>query len=139
MNLDESYIVFSPNNPTRFKHIIRSTLGVSSRESIGEYLGNGARKKEKRSVRIVIDKTLNKVSKWSSSCMSQSAKLILINSILVAMSAHIMLVYLLSNGVSKALTSILVAFWWASMKGVNLCTGRERKSLLKPKECEDSV
>lgn len=39
VNLKRSFVIFSPNTPTKFKHFLRKSLQVTSKEEIGTYLG----------------------------------------------------------------------------------------------------
>lgn len=84
INYDKSSVMFSPNTPTRFKHIMRKVLGTPSCEKLGTYLGCNVEVDGRRSASFkpLIDKVQNKINSWQSLALSQAGRLLLINGIL---------------------------------------------------------
>ncbi|KAL2924992.1 hypothetical protein RDABS01_006009 [Bienertia sinuspersici] len=58
------------------------------------------------------DRVIQCISSWKYACLSPAARSILINSILVALAAHIMSVYLLPQKVLKKISSTITKFYW---------------------------
>ncbi|KAL2925976.1 hypothetical protein RDABS01_020076 [Bienertia sinuspersici] len=58
------------------------------------------------------DRVIQCISSWKYSCLSPATRSILINSILVALAAHIMSIYLLPQKVLKKISSTITKFYW---------------------------
>lgn len=69
----------------------------------------------------LLDKVAGKILSWQHLYLSPSAKLIMINSILVAMTSHVMGSFSLRTGILNKLDSLVISFWWSSngRKGVH--------------------
>lgn len=92
INFGKSSILFSPNTPSRFVRIMRKPLGVQSRVEMGDYLGCPMDVDGRASSKFstIVEKINNKISSWKFSNLSPSGKLILINSVLIAMASHVL-------------------------------------------------
>lgn len=62
----------------------------------------------------LVERVSKKISLWKFSCLSQGGKLILMNSIIIAMASHVMALYLVPKGVLKRISSLFTKFFWAS-------------------------
>lgn len=91
LNLQKSFVNFSPNvlAPTQigFKNILR----MDAKDSIGTYLGVSV---DIQGFKVhhfnpLLDKISTRLSGWEQRSLSQPAKLIMINSILVATIMHL--------------------------------------------------
>lgn len=63
---------------------------------------------------FLFEKISVKISSWKFLCLSQVGKLILINSIIVALASHVMALYLIPKTVLKEISSLFTKFWWAT-------------------------
>lgn len=116
INFDKSHVIFSPNTPQKFRKIMRKPLGVLDKDKIGTYLGcpmevDGRSSKVFKSI---ITKTAEKILSWKFSNLSQTGKLILINTILCSLASNIISIYLLPKKITRTITSMLLKFWWSS-------------------------
>lgn len=63
---------------------------------------------------FIVDKVMDKVSSWNSVNLSQTQKLILINSVLIAMASHVLNCMEIPLSLSYKVDSILATFFWAN-------------------------
>ncbi|XP_074310578.1 uncharacterized protein LOC141646600 [Silene latifolia] len=114
INLDKSFIKFSPNAPTDFKSHMASILKMRTSDCFGNYLGVPVDLPSKRSLAFhpLLDKLTSRIIAWSSLHLSQPCKLIIINSIILASLRFLMTSIPFPLGICKKLDSLIVAFWW---------------------------
>lgn len=60
----------------------------------------------------LLDNVRKRISSWQFSMLDQVARLLLVNSILVAIASHLMVLYFFPKHILSALNSCLVKFWW---------------------------
>ncbi|XP_074271526.1 uncharacterized protein LOC141595457 [Silene latifolia] len=115
INLDKSFVKFSPNSPDDFKPHMTSILRMKDSSIFGTYLGVPVDlpKQKTTAFQGLIDKLKSCVSSWSSLHLSQSSKLVIINSILLGSMAHILAAIPLPLAISRKLDSLIFAFWWS--------------------------
>ncbi|XP_021857984.2 uncharacterized protein [Spinacia oleracea] len=116
INFDKSTVLFSPNTPRRFIRILRSPLGVRVKDEVGNYLGCPMDVDGRSSAKFqsIVDRINEKIGSWKFARTSQPGKLLLINSILVAMASHILSIYSCPSLIAKKINSNLLKFWWAT-------------------------
>ncbi|KAL2894644.1 hypothetical protein RDABS01_010553 [Bienertia sinuspersici] len=114
VNYKKSHIQFSRNTPPKFVCYMRKPLGVRSQERMGTYLGCPMEVDGRNTGTFnqIHDRVIQCISSWKYACLSPAARSILINSILVALAAHIMSVYLLPQKVLKKISSTITKFYW---------------------------
>ncbi|XP_074314339.1 uncharacterized protein LOC141649551 [Silene latifolia] len=112
INLQKSFIKFSPNSPADFKSHMTSILRMKAADSFGTYLGVPVDlpKCKKNAFHDLLDKITTRISSWASLHLSQPSKLVIINSILIGSLVHILAAVPLPLSVSKKLDSLIAAF-----------------------------
>ncbi|XP_074306507.1 uncharacterized protein LOC141641757 [Silene latifolia] len=115
INLQKSFIKFSPNSPADFKSHMTSILRMKVADSFGTYLGVPVDlpKCKKNAFHDLLDKITTRISSWASLHLSQPSKFVIINSILIGSLVHIFAAVPLPLSVSKKLDSLIAAFWWS--------------------------
>ncbi|XP_074300229.1 uncharacterized protein LOC141631461 [Silene latifolia] len=115
VNLQKSFIKFSPNSPEDFKSHMTSILRMQAFDSFGTYLGVPVDipKCKKTAFHDILDKITKRISSWSSLHLSQASKFVIINSILLGSLFHILAAVPLPLSVSKKIDSLIAAFWWS--------------------------
>ncbi|XP_021767745.1 uncharacterized protein LOC110732135 [Chenopodium quinoa] len=125
INLQKSYVKFSPNTPPDYRDYLARSLRVQSKPSFGTYLGLpidlGWSKVS--DFKFLIDRVASRLSAFASLRLSVVAKLVIINSVLVASFNHILSVFKIPSSIASHLDSMLASFWWrssGSRKGIAL-------------------
>ncbi|XP_048498238.1 uncharacterized protein LOC125496736 [Beta vulgaris subsp. vulgaris] len=116
INFEKSHVIFSPNTPQKFRRLMRRPLGVKDKNEIGSYLGCPM-EVDGRSTSVfnsIVSKVADKISSWKFINLSQTGKLILINTILISLASNIISIYMLPKRITKKITSMLLKFWWSS-------------------------
>ncbi|XP_074300166.1 uncharacterized protein LOC141631387 [Silene latifolia] len=110
----KSYIKFSPNTSSDFKEHILDILQVQPKQNFGLYLGIpidlGRRKTS--AFQFLLDKIFTKILSWGPSKFSQVAKLILINSILLASVAYVAFILPIPQQITSKINYLIKIFWW---------------------------
>ncbi|XP_021776358.1 uncharacterized protein LOC110740189 [Chenopodium quinoa] len=75
---------------------------------------------------FLVDNVADRVMAWAPLRFSQPAKLILINTVLVSMSAHVMKCLKLPQSVTRKIDALITRFWWAGKgdKGIHWVSRR---------------
>ncbi|XP_056692909.1 uncharacterized protein [Spinacia oleracea] len=136
INYDKSAVMFSPNTPTTFKHIMRKILGTPSTEKLGKYLGCNV-EIDGRSSQVfhqLVEKVQRKITSWKNLALSQAGRLLLTNGILAALCANVLSVFLAPTLVKKKIDSILCRYWWKGSSETKGICWRKRSLLEIPKE-----
>lgn len=81
----------------------------------------------------LLDRVNSKICSWKFSKLSQPGRLILINSVLIEMAAHVLSVYLCPVGGLKKISSSLMRFWWASTSSKRPIYWRDKATLCNHK------
>lgn len=92
MNFWKSYICFSLKTPHRINRWLRTILQVGAKEELGSYLGIsvGVSRKSTKDFAPILEGVENKLNKLGSWITSPMGRLVLINSLLIGLKAHIM-------------------------------------------------
>ncbi|XP_074300282.1 uncharacterized protein LOC141631521 [Silene latifolia] len=114
INYQKSYIKFSPNSPADFKEHITDILKVQTKSNFGQYLGVpidlGRRKLS--AFQFLVDKIASKILSWGPANFSQAAKLILVNSILMASVNYVASVLPIPLQITVKINYPIDLFWW---------------------------
>ncbi|XP_074314655.1 uncharacterized protein LOC141649885 [Silene latifolia] len=114
INLNKSFIKFSPNAPPDFRLHLTSILKMQSSSTFGTYLGVPVDIPRNRSrvFHPYIDKLTTRISSLSSLHLSQSSKLVAISAVLLASFYHLMAALPFPLGICRKIDSLITAFWW---------------------------
>lgn len=85
LNLRKSFVKFSPNIPEGIQQQYKEILRMESATSLGTHLGIPLDIQDKKVWHFtpLLDRITTKIAQWSHMDLSQSAKLIIINSVLI--------------------------------------------------------
>ncbi|XP_021744425.1 uncharacterized protein LOC110710441 [Chenopodium quinoa] len=116
LSLQKSFVKFSPRVPLEIRDSMKRILSMSETQNMGTHLGApiDIQGKKKLSFQFLVDKVREKIVSWASLRLSQAAKLILINTILVSISTHIMKCLKLPQSIANKIDSLITKFWWAN-------------------------
>ncbi|XP_074300419.1 uncharacterized protein LOC141631680 [Silene latifolia] len=114
INHQKSYIKFSPNTPDDFRDHVTNILRVPSKQNFGNYLGVpidiGRRKTA--AFQFILDKISSKILSWGAAHFSQLAKLLLINTILIASFSHVASILPIPLQITTKINYLINLFWW---------------------------
>lgn len=115
---------------------MRRPLGVPNSNSFGAYLGCPMEVDGRNTTPLndIISRIRQKISTWKFMHISPAGKLILINTILASLAAHIISIYLLPVKVKKKVTSFLPRYWRSTSQERKPIYWRKRTLLEKHKE-----
>ncbi|XP_074283990.1 uncharacterized protein LOC141608547 [Silene latifolia] len=136
LNLDKSFIKFSPNAPSDFKSHMTSILKMKVTDCFGNYLGVPVDLPTKKTTAFhpLLDKMTTQIISWSALHLSQPCKLLIINAILIGSIQHLMTATPIPLGICRKIDSLITAFWWRkdmANKSIHCLT---RDSLQLPRE-----
>ncbi|XP_021766606.1 uncharacterized protein LOC110731064 [Chenopodium quinoa] len=115
VNLSKSYIKFSPSVSPSMAETFKSILRFPTTDSIGNHLGVpidliGAKSQH---FTYLIERVKKKIISWAHCKLSKGAKLILINSVLIGISSHVLKSFKIPLSIANKLDSLITRFWWA--------------------------
>ncbi|XP_056688684.1 uncharacterized protein [Spinacia oleracea] len=118
LNLNKSFVKFSPSTSTEKKTSLRAILKMPQVSQLGNHLGVPIDIQGKKSshFQFVVDKIAGKILSWSTLYLSQSTKLILIQTILLSISSHVMKCLKVPPSITNKIDSLIGRFWWAGAK-----------------------
>ncbi|XP_056698700.1 uncharacterized protein [Spinacia oleracea] len=119
LNLQKSLFKVSPNTPEESRLRFKGILKMELVQNIGTHLGVPIDLvgKKHSNFHFIVDKVAVKISAWNSCNLSQSQKLVLINSVLLAMASHVFSCMEVPLSISSKLDSIITRFFWAGRAG----------------------
>ncbi|XP_056692063.1 uncharacterized protein [Spinacia oleracea] len=119
LNLQKSFFKVSPNTPSAERQQFKDILRMDLVQSFGTHLGVpiDLTGKKHSNFQFLVDKVAGKISAWNSCPLSQCQKLILINSVLIAMASHVFSCMEVPASISSKLDSIITRFFWAGKAG----------------------
>jgi hypothetical protein len=115
---------------------IANILGVQPVLGTGKYLGLPSMigRSHKATFSFIKERIWKKLNSWSSKCLSQASREVLIKSVLQSIPLYIMGIFLLTASVIDDIEKMLNSFWWGhnitQAKGIH-CTSWERLSVHK--------
>jgi hypothetical protein len=119
INLQKSEIFCSRNTPTDVKTEIANIMGVRQVLGTGKYLGvpSMVGRSKTSTFKFIKDRIWKKINSWSSRCLSQAGREILIKSVLQSIPSYLMSTFLLPNTLIKDIEKMPNAFWWGHGNG----------------------
>ncbi|XP_074277936.1 uncharacterized protein LOC141601541 [Silene latifolia] len=136
INLNKSFIKFSPNASSDFKSHLTSILKMQSSSTFGTYLGVPIDIPRNRSqvFHPYIDNLTTRISSLSSLHLTQSSKLLVISAVLFASLYHLMAALPFPLGICRKIVSLIAAFWWRHDWKRHSIHWLKRETLQAPKE-----
>lgn len=122
VNLQKSLIKFSPNTPLEKQQEYKGILRMDSQSSLGTYLGTpiDIQGSKVRHFTPLLDKVSGNISQWRHRTLSQSVKLIIINSILIPSILHHLVVFSIPCYIVNKLDGLLCRFFWTNSENGGL-------------------
>jgi hypothetical protein len=114
INLLKSELFCSRNVQTPLQNSIANILGVQQVLGTGKYLGLPSMigRSRKATFSFIKDRIWKKLNSWSSKCLSQAGREVLIKSVLQSIPSYIMSIFLLPASVIDDIEKMLNSFWW---------------------------
>ncbi|XP_021759557.1 uncharacterized protein LOC110724448 [Chenopodium quinoa] len=114
INLQKSFVRFSPNVPEDYRDFLANSLQLKSLPSLGTYLGLPVDMGRSKctAFKPLVDKITSRLTSFSSLNLSPAAKLVVINSVLIASLNHILSLFKIPSSISDKINNLLVRFWW---------------------------
>nr|ABN08570.1 WW/Rsp5/WWP [Medicago truncatula] len=87
----------------------------------GKYLGvlSMVGRSKSSTFKFIKDRMWSKINSWSSRCLSQAGREILIKSVLQSIPSYLMSTFMLPNSLINEIEKMLNAFWWGHGNGSN--------------------
>ncbi|XP_056698192.1 uncharacterized protein [Spinacia oleracea] len=116
VNYQKSFVKFSPNTPDDYRDFLSSSLRLGHRPHPGKYLGVQVDlgRSKTSSFNQLVDKIARRISNFASLRLSAAAKLVLINSVLVASISHVLSVFKIPQSACDRIDQLCLRFWWRS-------------------------
>ncbi|XP_021757463.1 uncharacterized protein LOC110722503 [Chenopodium quinoa] len=116
INLQKSFVKFRPNTVEDYRDYLSSSLKLHCKPSLGSYLGLPVEfsRSKVADFGFLIDKVVKRLSDFATVGLSSAAKLVIINSNLVASFNHILSVFKVPPSVCSRIDILLARFWWKS-------------------------
>ncbi|GAU17355.1 hypothetical protein TSUD_232310 [Trifolium subterraneum] len=124
INLQKSELFCSRNIPDSVQNSIVNILGVQQVLGTDKYLGLPSMigRSRKSTFSFIKDRIWKKINSWSSKCLSQAGREVLIKSVLQTIHSYIMSIFLIPSSVIDDIEKMLNSFWWghnrAQSKGI---------------------
>ncbi|XP_056697937.1 uncharacterized protein [Spinacia oleracea] len=116
LNLQKSHFKVSPNTPLemrqRFKHILQMELVSALSTHLGVPIDLTGPKHS--NFQFIVDKIAIKINSWSYIPLAQSQKIILINSVLIAMASHVLSCMEVPALIVSKIDAMVAKFFWAN-------------------------
>jgi hypothetical protein len=114
VNLSKSEVFFSRNISRAAQDDLSRMMGVKHVLGTGTYLGlpSMVGRSKKETFAYIKDRIWNKINSWRSRPLSRAGKEIMIKSILQAIPAYVMSIYLLPDSLINDIERMINAFWW---------------------------
>lgn len=114
INFQKSELFCSRNTSVELKDRIGNILGVRQVLGTGKYLGLPSMigRNKKAMFSFLKDRIWNKINSWSSRCLSQAGREVLIKSVLQSIPSYVMSIFLLPATLLQEIEKMLNSFWW---------------------------
>lgn len=123
INLQKSFVKFSLNIPADQRQDYKRILQMEDKLSLGNYLGNSIdiQGPKVQHFTPLLDIISTKIARWNSCLLSQSTKVIIINSILVASIMHQLSIFPIPLTITHKLDAMIARFFWrnSSQQGIH--------------------
>jgi hypothetical protein len=137
ISLPKSEIFYIRNVPDTLKLSLTAIMGVQAILGTGKYLGlPSVIGRNRTSVfSFIKDRVWQKISSWSSRCLSKAGREIMIKSVLQAIPSYIMSLFLLPGTIITTIERMLNSFWWgcggSNNRGIHHWLSWEKLSMHK--------
>lgn len=114
INLQKSEMYCSRNTPTDYKKHLANILRVRQVLGTRKYLvfPSIIGRSKKATLKFVNDRIWNRINTWSSRCLSQAGREILIKSVLQSIPLYVISIFLLPVTLLNEIKKMLNSFWW---------------------------
>ncbi|GAU48422.1 hypothetical protein TSUD_405520 [Trifolium subterraneum] len=114
INLSKSEVFFSRNLSTAAQEDLSGIMGVKHVMGTGTYLGlpSMVGRSKKATFGFIKDRIWKKINSWRGRALSKAGKDVMIKSVLQAIPAYIMSVYLVPDSIISDIEKMLNSFWW---------------------------
>jgi hypothetical protein len=114
INLSKSEVFFSRNLSRAGQEDLSNIMGVKHVLGTGTYLGlpSMVGRSKKETFAFIKDRIWKKINAWRSRPLSRAGKEVMIKSVLQAIPAYIMNIYLLPDNLITEIERMINAFWW---------------------------
>lgn len=114
INLQKSEIFYSRNVLEPVENSITNILGVQQVLGTGKYLGlpSMVGRSRKSTFKFIKDRIWKKINSWSSRCLSQAGREIMIKSVLQSIPSYVMSIFLIPHSLSDEIEKMMNSFWW---------------------------
>jgi hypothetical protein len=116
ISLPKSEIYYSRNVDSNIQNVITSTLGVQAVLGTGKYLGLPSMigRNKQATFSYIKDRVWQKISSWSSKCLSKAGREVMIKSVLQAIPSYVMSIFLLPSNLIDSIEKMINGFWWGN-------------------------
>ncbi|PNY14675.1 ribonuclease H [Trifolium pratense] len=114
INLTKSEVFFSRNLSIADQEDLSKIMGVKHVLGTGNYLGLPSMigRKKKHIFAFIKDRIWKRINSWRGRALSRAGKEVMIKSVLQAIPAYVMSVYLLPDAIIKDIERMMNSFWW---------------------------
>jgi ribonuclease HI len=115
INLSKSEVFFSRNMSRAAQEDLSNIMGVKQVLGTGTYLGlpSMVGRSKKDTFAYIKDRIWKRINGWRSRPLSRAGKEVMIKSVLQAIPAYIMNIYLLPDTLISEIERMINAFWWS--------------------------
>ncbi|XP_021850362.2 uncharacterized protein [Spinacia oleracea] len=115
LNLAKSFVKFSPNTSLSQQQNFKTILRMPKVTQFGQHLGVpvDCMVSKRLHFNYLIDKVVDLINSWNGVLLSQPQKLVLINSVIVAMVSHVMMSLEIPISISNRIDSMISTFFWS--------------------------
>ena len=119
INLQKSFVRFSPNTTEDDQRAFKQILRMDATSSMGTYLGIpiDIQGSKVHHFTPLLDKVSSTITKWNHINLSQSAKIIIISTILVGQLIHFLSIFKIPATITNKLDSLFAMFLWKDCHG----------------------
>ncbi|XP_021743210.1 uncharacterized protein LOC110709306 [Chenopodium quinoa] len=116
LNFQKSFVKFSPNTPEDYRAYLSGCLKMRSEFRLGSYLGLSVDLGRSKCSKFgfLLDKVVKRLQAFTPLRLSPAAKLVIINSVLIASFNHILSVFKIPDSICSRMDNLLARFWWKS-------------------------
>ena len=116
INFSKSYIKFSPNTSMIDKTSFKDLLFMNHKDTMASHLGVPLDTQHSKSshFHFLIDVIAQRLLSWNSLLLSMPTKVILINTVIVSMVAHILSSFSIPISIAHRLDAMVMTFLWSN-------------------------
>uniref|UniRef100_A0A803PIQ3 Reverse transcriptase n=1 Tax=Cannabis sativa TaxID=3483 RepID=A0A803PIQ3_CANSA len=118
VNFAKSSVFFSSNTSSHMRQTICNRMGIQEADEKSKYLGlpSTIGRNKTAAFSYVVDKVHKRVQTWDNKFLSKAGKEVLIKSVVQALPAYTMNVFLLPISICDDVERAISKFWWKSNK-----------------------